>query len=63
MHFGVGHSHGADPVLPSLWHRPTAVTPIQPLAWEFPYATGTTLKRKKKKKKNYDDLVNTLTQG
>ena len=31
--------------LPSLWRRPAAAAPIQPLAWEPPYA----LKRKKKK--------------
>ena len=33
-----------------LWHR-LAATPIQPIAWEPPYATGTALKDKKKKKK------------
>ena len=29
--------------------RPAAVVPIQPLAWEFPYAIGTALKIKKKR--------------
>ena len=28
-----------------------AAAPIQPLAWELPYATGATLKKKKSKKK------------
>ena len=42
-----------------LWRRPVATAPIQPLAWEPPYAEGaaqeiattTTTKRQKKKKK------------
>ena len=32
----------------NLWHRPAAVAPIQPLAWECPYAIGAEVKRKKK---------------
>ena len=36
-----------DPVLPWLWCRPAAVAPIGPRAWEFPYAIGMALKRKK----------------
>ena len=32
-----------------LWCRLAAVAPIQPLAWELPYATGLALKGKKKK--------------
>jgi len=32
--------HGSDPVLLWLWYKPTAADPIQPLAWEPPYATG-----------------------
>ena len=38
-----------DLMLLWLWCRPAAVPPIQPLAWEPPYATGMALKRKKKK--------------
>ena len=34
-----------------LWRRPAAVAPIQPLAWESPYAVGAALKSQKKKKK------------
>ena len=34
-----------------LWCRPAGTVPIQPLAWEFPYATCVALKKKKKKKK------------
>ena len=32
-----------------LWCKPAAAAPIQPLAWELPYATGVALKKKKKK--------------
>ena len=48
MSCGVGHRHGLDPALLWLWGRLVAVAPIQPLAWEFPYATGVTLKNFKK---------------
>ena len=34
-----------------LWCRPEATALIQPLAWELLYASGTTLKRQKEKKK------------
>ena len=39
-----------DPVLPWMWCRPAAAAPVQPLAWELPYATNAVLKRPKKKK-------------
>ena len=32
-----------------LWRRPAAIAPIQPLAWELPYAAGVALKRQKAK--------------
>ena len=51
MSCGVGLRRGSDLVL-QLWHRPAAVAPIRPLAWEPPYAKGVALKRQKKKKKN-----------
>ena len=35
-----------------LWHRPAAVAPISPLAWELPYATGAAQEKKRKEKKN-----------
>ena len=48
-----------DPVLLWLWCKLAAVAPIQPLAWEFPYAMGAALKKKGKKKEgrkiNYSD--------
>ena len=56
MSCGVGHRCSSDPELLWLWYRPVATAPIQPLAWEPPYATGaaqeiatTTTKDKKKK--------------
>jgi len=58
---GVGCRRGSDPALLWLWRRPVATAPIQPLAWEPPYAAGaaqeiatittTTTKRQKTKKK------------
>ena len=47
----IGHRHGSDPALLWLWCRLAAVVPIQPLAWEPPYAMGAALKIKKKKEK------------
>ena len=41
-----------DPALLGLWCRLAAGAPIQPLAWEPPYAEGVVLKSKKKESKN-----------
>ena len=38
--YGVGRRHGPDPMWLWLWCRLVAVAPIQPLAWELPYAVG-----------------------
>ena len=46
MSCGVGHRPRLDLMLLWLWRRPAAVAPIQPLAWESPYATGSALKKK-----------------
>ena len=51
MRYGTGDRHGSDPALLWLWHRPGAVSPIRPLAWEPAYAMGAALKRQKTKKK------------
>jgi len=51
---GVGCRRGSDPALLWLWCRLVAAAPIQPLAWEPPYAVGAAqeiAKKKKKKKK------------
>ena len=39
MRCGVGFRHGLDLALLWLWSRLAAAAPIQPLAWELPYAT------------------------
>ena len=50
-----------DPVWLWLWCRLAAAAPIQPLAWELPYAMRVALKskqaKKKKKKKKVDARV------
>ena len=51
MNCDVVCSYGLDPVLLWLWYRPAATVPIQPLAWEPPYAMGAALKRQKTNKK------------
>ena len=48
---GVGRGRGSDPALLWLWCRPAATTPIGPLAWEPPYATGVALEMAKRQKK------------
>ena len=47
---GVGHRNGSDLAWLWLWCRPAAVAPIQPLAWEVPYAVGLALKSEGEKK-------------
>ena len=49
---GVGRRHGRDPVLLRLWRRLVAAAPIQPLAWEPPYAASAALKSKKRRNKH-----------
>ena len=38
-----------------MWLRPAVIAPIQPLAWEFTYASGAALKRRQKKKKKEEE--------
>ena len=42
------------------WCRLEAIAPIQPLAWELPYATGAALKRKKKIIRNFNKAIAAL---
>ena len=42
----IGHRCGSDLAWLWLWCGLAAVAPIQPLAWELPYAMGAALKRK-----------------
>ena len=45
---GVGCRHGSDPAMAmAVAVAVAAVTPIQPLAWELPYAARMALKRKR----------------
>ena len=48
----VGCRCGSDLALPWLWCNLAASALIRPLAWEPPYATGTGLKKKKRKETN-----------
>ena len=50
MSCGIGHRLGPDPEFLGLWCRPAAIAPIQPLAWEPPYAADVALKNKPPKK-------------
>ena len=48
---GVGCRCSLDLAFLWLWDRPAAIAPVQPLAWEPPYATGVSLKRQQDKKR------------
>ena len=63
MSCGVGHIRSSDPawLWLWLWCRPAAAAPIQPLAWELPYAAGTALKRQKEKRKKKNTKKQKLT--
>uniref|UniRef100_A0A480G0Y1 Uncharacterized protein n=1 Tax=Sus scrofa TaxID=9823 RepID=A0A480G0Y1_PIG len=50
MSCGVGHRQSSDPKVLWLWCRPAATAPIQPLAQEFPYASGVALPLPERKK-------------
>ena len=45
----MGHRCSLDPALLWLWCRLAPAAPIQPLAWELPYAMGVAIKTKPKK--------------
>ena len=65
MSCGVGCRRGSDPELLWLWLWRKLVTtaPIQPLAWEPPYATGAAQRNSKKKRDKYQDLFGNLEEG
>ena len=52
MSSGVGHRCGSDLVALWLWYRLVATAPVGTLVWEPPYAIGTALKRREKKKQS-----------
>ena len=58
MSCGVGHRRGSDSALLWLWHRPAAIAPIKPLAWEPPYAAGVALKDKRTNKQTNSTRLN-----
>ena len=60
MSYGVGHRCSSDPALLWLWYRLAAIAPIQPLAWEPPYAMGVALKRQKTKKVHFVDIIGSI---
>ena len=47
---GLRIQHCSDLALLWLWCRLAAIAPIQPLGWEFPYAAGAALKKKRLEK-------------
>ena len=51
MSYGVDQRCSSDLVLLWLWRRPEATAPIQPLAWEPPYAMGAAQEIAKRQKK------------
>ena len=57
MSCGGVRRHSSNPVLLWLRHRTEAAAPIQPLAWERPFATGVALKKQKIKNKKGIKLV------
>ena len=52
-----------DPVLLWLWCRSAAAAPIQPLAWEPPYAAGMALKRQKDRNNNNNNNFLAFTES
>ena len=47
----IWHKCSSDLALVLLWHRPAAPAPIEPLAWEPPYAVGAAQEMAKNKNK------------
>ena len=63
MSCSVGHRHGSDPALLWLWRCPVATAPIQPLAWEPPYAAGAAQEMAKRQKKKKKDMTRNFRHG
>ena len=55
MSRGVGCRCGWDPELLWLWHRWAATAPVEPLAWEPPYAAGAALEKAKRHRERERD--------
>ena len=60
----MGHRRGPEPTLLWLWRRLVAAAPIQPLAWEPPYAAGAAQEMAKRQKtKNKKKSSQTRQKG
>ena len=59
----LGRRCGLDPALLWLWHRLVATAPIQPLAWELPYAAGAAQEVAKRQKKKESFFRNKMKFG
>ena len=55
MSCGVGHTGDSDPALLWLWCRLAATSPIRPIAWEPPYATGVALRKTKRQQQKINE--------
>ena len=56
MSQGIVRRLSLDPKLLWLWHRPAAIAPIRPLAWEPPYAMDAGFKKQQQQQKVHKDL-------
>ena len=55
---------GSDPTLWWLWCRPASAAPIQPLAWELPYAAGVVLEKMEGKEPRYNlQMISDIPSG
>ena len=57
----IGRGCVSDLALLWLWHRMAAAAPVQPLAWELPYAVGAVTKKKKLYYHLYNEIVCAMT--
>ena len=62
MSCGAGCRHGLDPTLLWLWRRPAAIAPIQPLAWEPPYAERAAQEMAKRQKQKTNKTLDKQKQ-
>ena len=60
---GVGSRYSSDPALLWLWHRPVAIAPIGPLAWELPYALDVALDKRQKKNQKHLSVFSNIKDG
>jgi len=60
---GVGHRRGLDLALLWLWRRLAAIALIRPLAWDRPYAAGSSPRKSKKTKKRKERNKNMIVKN